>query len=157
MPRVKVQYRSTQKEVYKRFKQKYPEIKIDFDTWASVIYNFNYAFRDYVLETGYRCKFINGFGDFAITKWKPDKTRVVNGEERIVLPVDWKKTKEAGKKIYHLNYKTDGYKFKWKWFARAARIIDTSIWNFKPSRVSSRLLKHYIELSNYQHKYLSWK
>lgn len=155
--RVKVQYRTTQKEVYLRFKQKYPHIKISFNEWASVIYSFNYAFRDYVLETGHRCKFIHGFGDFAITKWKPDKTKIINGEEKVTLPVDWKKTKEAGKKIYYFNYNTDGYKFKWKWFARVGRICDTSLWNFKPSRVSSRLLKHYIQLLNYQHKYLSWK
>lgn len=156
MPRVKVAYASTKKDVFKRFKEKYPELIIDYTTWASIIYNFNYAFRDHILETGLKEKFIHGFGAFAITKWKPYKTVVVNGEEKMNLPIDWKKTKEFGKHIYHLNYNTDGYKFKWKWFNKSARFCVSSLWNFKPSRVTSRLLKHYLSLPDYKDKYLSW-
>lgn len=155
--RVAVQYSTTKKEVYKRFKQKYPQHDIDYTTWASIIYNFNYAFRDYALETGYKCRFIHGFGDFAITKWRPSKFVEINGEEKVNLPVDWKKTKEHGKYIYHMNFNTDGYKFKWKWFNSKARICVSSLWNFKPSRVTSRLLKHYLSLPDYQDRYLSWK
>lgn len=155
--RKSVEYRSSSKDVFKRFKQANPEIKIDFNTWISIIYNFNYSFRDYILETGYRGKFIFGFGDFAITKWKPFKTILVNGKEKINLPTDWKKTKEYGKRIYHMNYHTDGYKFKWKWFTNSGRFWSSALWNFKPSRVSSRLLNHYLTLPDYQDKYLTWK
>lgn len=155
--RVKVEYSTTKKEVFKRFKQKHPESTLDYTTWASIIYNFNYAFRDYLLETGYKAKFIHGFGEFAITKWQPHKVKTVNGEERINLPVDWKKTKEFGKIIYHMNYNTDGFKFKWKWFRHAARFHTSSLWNFKPSRVTSRLLKHYLSLPDYKDKYLQWR
>jgi len=157
MPRVKVEYATTKKEVYKRFKQKHPEITIDYTTWASVIYNFNYAFRDHLLETGFKHKFIHGFGEFAITKWKPNQTVIINGEEKMNLPVDWKKTNEFGRYIYHLNHHTDGYKFKWKWFNKAARFAAYPLWNFKPSRVTSRLLKHYLSLPDYKEKYLQWK
>ncbi len=155
--RVAVEYSTTKKEVYKRFKQKHPEINIDYTTWASVIYNFNYAFRDNILETGEKCKFIRGFGEFSITKWRPYKTTIVNGEEKMNLPIDWKKTNELGKIIYHLNYHTDGYKFKWKWFNNLARFNMSSLWTFKPSRVTSRLLKHYLSLPDYKDKYLQWK
>ena len=155
--RVPVQYRSTQKDVYKRFREKYPQHNIDFNQWATIIYNFNYAFRDYVLETGHKCKFIHGFGDFAITKWRPRKTVEIEGEEKINLPVDWKKSREYGKYIYHMNFNTDGYKFRWKWWNKAARFCVASLWNFKPSRVTSRLLKHYISLPDYQDHYLTWK
>lgn len=158
MPRVSVGYRTASKDTYKRFKENHPEIKIDYLTWSNIIYTFNYAFRDYVLETGILCKYIHGFGDFAITKWKPSKTKILpTGEETIALPIDWKKTKEHGKYIFHMNYNTDGYKFKWKWFNRNSKIFLTKYWNFKPSRVSSRLLKHYISLPDYQDKYLSWR
>jgi len=155
--RIKVEYRSTSKETYKRFKQRFPEHDIDYNTWATIIYNFNYSFRDYALETGHKCKFIYGFGDFAITKWRPNKTVLIDGEEKMNLPIDWKKTKEYGKTIYHLNYNTDGYKFRWKWFNKAGRFCMSSFWNFKPSRVTSRLLKHYLSLPDYKDKYLQWK
>lgn len=155
--RVSVQYRSTQKEVFERFKKKYPQHKIDYNTWVSVIYNFNYAFRDYLLETGYKEKFISSFGEFAITKWKPTRTKIIDGEEKITLPVDWQKTHEYGKIIYHMNFHTDGYKFRWKWFSKHARFNMSALWNFKPSRVTSRLLKHYLTLPDYKEKYLQWK
>lgn len=157
MPRVKVQYRSASKDVYKKFKQKYPQYKIDFNTWATIIYTFNYAFRDYILETGEKTKYMYGFGDFSITKWKPEKTIIYEGEEKVALPVDWKKTKEnGGKKVFHMNFGTEGYKFKWKWFTTSGRFFMYSLWNFKPSRVSSRLLKHYLSLPDYHYKYLEW-
>lgn len=157
MPRVPVSYRTTQKAVFERFKLKYPQFsKITYTEWVGIIYHFNYAFRDYLLETGFRSKFIHGFGEFAITKWRPHKTVVVEGKEMMNLPIDWKKTREIGKVIYHLNYDTDGYKFKWKWFAKIARFSNSSLFNFKPSRVTSRLLKHYLSLPDYKEKYLSW-
>lgn len=155
--RCKVEYRSTGKEVFKRFKQKYPQYNISYYEWSNIIYNFNYAFRDHLLETGEKCKFIHGFGEFAITKWKPKKIVEVDGVEKINLPVDWKKTREHGKYIYHMNFSTDGYKFKWQWFNKKARFTFSTLFNFKPSRVTSRLLKHYLSLPDYKDKYLSWK
>lgn len=157
MSRCSVEYRSTSKEVFKRFKEKYPEIKITYTKWCDVIYSFNYGFRDYLLETGDRAPFPCGFGKFAICKFKPRRTKLVDGVEIIGLPVDWKKTKEYGKKIYHMNYNTEGFKFRWLWFSSSARFEKYTIWNFKPSRVSSRLLKHYLTQENYQYKYLEWK
>jgi hypothetical protein len=152
-----VEYRTASKETFKAFKQTHPDVKIDFTTWANIIYTFNYAFRDYALETGHKCKYIFGFGEFAITKWKPHKTTLVDGEEKINLPVDWKKTKEYGKRIFHMNYHTDGYKFRWIWFTNSGRFWCSQLWNFKPSRVTSRLLNHYVNLPDYKEYYLSWK
>lgn len=157
MPRVSTEYRTASRSTFNKFKEKFPEVEIDYTTWANIIYSFNYAFRDYALETGYKIKFIHGFGDFAITKWRPNKIVEYEGEDKINLPIDFKRTKELGKTIYHMNYHTDGYKFRWKWFKKVARICMSKYWNFKPSRISSRLLKHYISLPDYQDKYLTWK
>lgn len=154
--RISVEYRSTSKEVFKRFQEKHPNIKISYRKWCDVIYSFNYGFRDYLLETGKKVPFPCGFGHFAVCKFKPKRTKLVDGQEYISLPVDWKKTREHGKKIYHLNYDTEGFKFRWLWFRTSARFQSAGVWNFKPSRVTSRLLKHYIS-EGYQHKYLEWK
>lgn len=157
MPRVKVEYRSTEKAVFKRFKEKHPDINIDYTTWCNVIYSFNYAFRDYCLETGMKGRLPYGFGDFAISKKKPKRhSTLPDGREVIHMPVDWVKTKKHGKYIYHMNNSTEGFKFKWKWFNTSARFFKAEVWNFKPSRLSSRLIKHYVSQENYQHKYLEW-
>lgn len=158
MPRVKVSYRSSSKEVYNKFCSRFPEIKLSFDKWKKIIYTYNELFRDYILETGDRVKLPWGLGSFSINKKKSRKTIDIDGREITVLPVNWKRSKEAGKKIYLLNSHTDGYRYKWIWFADDARIYQTSIWVFKPSRVSSRLLAHYLTKSgNYFQIYKQWK
>lgn len=155
--RVKVGYRSASREVYRRFLKTHPESTLDYTTWANIIYSFNYAFRDYALETGHKCKFPYGFGEFAITKWRPRKTKTLeDGREVISLPIDWKKSREYGKKIYHMNFTTEGFKFKWQWFIYTARFKKADIWMFKPSRVTSRLLKHYLTIPDQQYTYQEW-
>lgn len=157
MPRVPVEYRTTQKDVFKRFKLKYPEVNIDYNTWCSIIYNFNYAFRDYILETGHKIKFPYGFGDFTITKYKPRKEKELpDGKKVIGLPINWKRSKELGQIVYHMNYNTEGFKFKWRWDKTKARFSNSALWCFKPSRVTSRLLNHYLSQPDYQYKYQEW-
>lgn len=155
--RVHVDWRSASADNYKDFCKKHPAIKLSFDEWCKIIYAFNESFRDYVLETGEKAKFPYGFGEFSINKKKRKTMKVIDGKEYINLPLDWKKTKEKGKKIYNFNYHTEGYFFGWLWFKKAARIKNCDLWYFKPSRVTSRLLAHYLIVSGeYQRKYREW-
>lgn len=154
--RICYEYRSTSKEVFKNFKLKHPEVNLSYVEWCNIIYSFNYGFRDYCLETGKQAKFPFGIGVFCITKFKPKKFKEVDGVEKINLPVDWKKTKEKGFRVYHLNNHTEGFKFRWLWVVGTQRFHFSDIWSFKPSRVSSRFIKHYID-NNYSDKYQEWK
>lgn len=142
--RVKVEYRSTSRDVYNRFCQAHPDIKMAYKKWVEIIYAFNRAFRDYILETGEKVKFPWGFGDFAISKKLSKKFKEHNGKTYINLPIDWKKTKEAGKRIYNFNSHSDGYRCKWYWFVKDARFSNSCIWIFKASRESSRKITEYI-------------
>lgn len=159
MPRVKVSYRTGSKEAYKKFCAAYPHINLTFDKWQSIIYTHNYLFRDHILETGDKIKLPWGLGAFSVTKKKVKKFIRVKGEERIGLPVDWAKTRKAGRIIYHLNTHTDGYKFRWFWFLNDARFYHMDIWVFKPSRVSSRKLAEYLKRPNspYPEVYREWE
>lgn len=156
MPRVTVDWRSASREQYKNYCKKYPSIELTFDEWRNIIYTFNENFVTYILETGEKAKLPGGIGDFSITKRKRRKTSGLNGEF-INLPIDWKKTKEKGKKIYNFNYHTEGFGFNWIWFKETARFQHSKLWWFKPSRVTSRLLAHYIKTDDkYQHLYRQW-
>ena len=107
--RVAIEWRSGSKEEYEKFCKSNPNIKLSFIEWKNILYSFNDSFRSYILETGDKGKLPCGFGEFGINKKKRKKTKVLpNGKEYINLPVDWKKTKEAGKYIYIFNYHTDG-------------------------------------------------
>jgi nucleoid DNA-binding protein len=157
MPRVKVDWRSASKENYNEFCKKHIDIKLTFDEWRNIIYAFNEAFRDYILETGEKIKLPFGFGEFSINKKKRRKMKGADGKEFINLPIDWQKTKEKGKVIYNFNYHTEGFFFGWHWFKRSARFKHSDLWYFKASRTTSRLITHYINADDkYQHVYCQW-
>lgn len=156
--RTACEWRMASKANYKKFKEQFPDISLSYLQWSNIIYNFNYAVRDYILETGERFKLPWGFGEVSVTKKKRKQIYVLpSGEERINLPIDWQKTKKAGKRIFLFNFHTDGYSFKWKWFIHTARLRNSRLWVFKPSRLSSRMLKHYLSQPGYQFRYREWQ
>jgi len=157
MSRTKVDWRSGSKNNYKCFCKKHPEIKISFTEWKNIIYTYNDFYRNYVLETGEKIKVPFGLGEVSIIKKKRKVKKVIKGKEYINLPIDWKKTREAGKKIYIFNRHTDGYFFGWFWFKKKTNIKNPSFWYFKPSRTTSRLIKHYLTVDKkYQFLYKEW-
>ena len=158
MPRVHIEWRSSSKENYINFCKKNPNIIITFNEWKNIVYQYNEYFKNYILETGEKARLPFGFGEFSINKKKRKKFKNIKGEEYINLPVDWQKSKEKGKRIYNFNYHTEGYFFGWMWFKESARIKNIDLWYFKPSRITSRLLSHYIKTDDkYQHIYCEWK
>lgn len=156
--RTKVDWRSSSKDNYNNFCKKHPTIKLSFDEWRNIIYSYTDGFKEYILETGEKAKLPFGFGEFSINKKKRRKMKGVDGKEFINLPVDWKKTREKGKIIYNFNFHTEGYFFGWMWFKDSARLKQTDLWYFKPSRTTSRLLSHYLKTDGkYQNIYREWK
>jgi hypothetical protein len=157
--RVKIDWRSASKDNYNSFCKKHPSIKLTFDEWRNIIYSYNEAFKEYILETGERAKLPFGFGEFSVNKKKRRKMKGKDGKEDFVnLPIDWKKTREKGKRIYNFNFHTEGYFFGWVWFKNTARFRQSNLWYFKASRNTSRLLSHYLKTDDkYQHLYHEWK
>lgn len=155
--RVKVDWRSASRENYNSFCKLHPSMKLTFDEWRNIIYSFNDSFKNYILETGEKAKLPFGFGEFSINKKKRRKRKGLN-DEFLNLPIDWQKTREKGKRIYNFNFHTEGFFFGWMWFKQSARIKNIDLWYFKASRVTSRLLSHYIKTDDkYQHMYHEWK
>ncbi len=155
--RVKVDWRSASRENYTSFCKKHSSLNLTFDEWRNIVYSYNESFKNYILETGERAKLPFGFGEFSINKKKRKRRKGIN-DEYINLPVDWQKTREKGKLIYNFNYHTEGFFFGWMWFKETARLKNTKLWYFKPSRTTSRLLSHYIKTNDkYQHLYHEWK
>lgn len=158
MARVSVDWRSASKDNYNDFCKKHPLVNLSFDEWRNILYNYNDAFKHYILETGEKEKLVGSIGEFSINKKKRRRIKGVDGKEFVNLPIDWQKTKEKGKVIYNFNYHTEGYFFGWMWFKDSARFRNSDLWYFKPSRLTSRLLSHYIKTDNkYQHMYHEWK
>lgn len=156
--RTKIDWRSSSKDNYNQFCKRHPSITLTYDEWRNIIYTYNELFKEYILETGEKAKLPYGFGDFSINKKKRRRIKLADGKEFVNLPIDWQKTKEKGKVIYNFNYHTEGYFFGWMWFKPSSRFKNSDLWYFKPSRLTSRLLSHYLKTSDkYQHIYNEWK
>jgi len=157
MPRVKVGWRSASKENYLDFCKKNKDIKLSFIEWKQIVYSFNEEFRREILETGEKLRLPMGLGEFTIHKKKRKTYKEYDGVKKINLPIDWQKTREKGKIIYNFNYHTEGYFFGWLWFRNTARFKQNNMWNFKPSRVTSRLITTYLNTDKkYQNLYQEW-
>ena len=156
--RTKIDWRSSSKENYNNFCRKNPTIKITFDEWRNIIYQYNEHFKNYILETGEKARLPFGFGEFSINKKKRKKMKTVDGKEMVNLPVDWKRSKEKGKIIYNFNYHTEGFFFGWMWFKESTRLRNIDLWYFKPCRITSRLIRHYLNLNDtYKDLYREWR
>lgn len=157
--RVPKGWRMAGKATWKKFIEENPQLSISYVDFQNIIYGFNEGFRDYILETGERIKYPFGFGTFVIAKSKTKKFKKgKEGKQFIALPVDWKKTKELGFKVYHYNSHTEGFKFHYKRMRASCRFFLSNIWSFKPSRVSSRLLNFKLKQDpDHQHKYHEWE
>ena len=157
--RTKIDWRSSSKDSYNNFCKKHTSIKLTYDEWRNILYTYNESFKEYILETGEKIKLPFGFGEFSINKKKRRRLKNnVYGKEFVNLPIEWQKTKEKGKVIYNFNYHTEGYFFGWMWFKQTARFKNSDLWYFKPSRLTSRLLSHYLKTNDkYQNIYQEWK
>jgi hypothetical protein len=155
--RTKVDWRSTSKENYLDFCKKNPSTSLSFEQWKDIVYTFTDGIKEYILETGEKIKIPYGIGELSINKKKRKRIKSANGKEFINLPVDWQKTKEKGKIIYNFNFHTEGFFFGWQWFKVNSRFKFSDLWYFKASRLTSRLLAHYIKSNEkYQHIYREW-
>jgi len=160
MPRPKIEFRTASKDQYQKFCEQYPDTKISFKTFDKIIRTYNELFRDYILATGEKVKMPWGIGAFSINKKKTLKYFVKNGKKLITLPIDWVKTRAAGKYVYNFNGHTDGYKFRWLWFERDAYFLHSQLWNFIPCRRASRLLASNLkgsESKKYVDMYHEWR
>lgn len=153
MGRVIRQYRSDSKEAYTSFCNEYPQYNLSYTTWRKCLFNINYSYAEYILQSGDKVRLPNGFGDIAINKKKNAKYKIDpnTGKEKICLPVDWVESKKRGKKIYILNDHTEGYYFGWIFFRNSGKLKFSQCWGFKACRRGSRLLAKYIKDSSYDY------
>lgn len=160
MPRPVIQYRTTSAEAFRNFKEKYPNINISYETFKEIIRTCNKMIVEQVLDTGEKFRLPHGFGDLCIHKWKPKRWKTLpDGRQVNNLSVDWKKSRELGKKILHLNYHTGGYKFRWIWFKSKTTFKHSNVFSFKPNRITSRKLAQYLKIPNspYPQIYRHWE
>lgn len=68
------------------------------------------------------------------------------------LATDWITSKTVGKKVYHLNPHTDGFKYRFAWSKQRCIVKNKGLYRFKVCRDNARQLAYAIK--NKQHDYL---
>tara|TARA_R100000541_G_scaffold56072_2_gene65294 strand:- start:172 stop:642 length:471 start_codon:yes stop_codon:yes gene_type:complete len=106
---------------------------IDYKTYRSVIEEFNKkTIEDILLNTG-EFKVPHRLGEIRIQKRKMkfDPTK---------MKIDWKATREAGHKVYHLNDHRDNYRYRWYWRKKNVIVQNKTLYSFIASRANKREL-----------------
>jgi hypothetical protein len=160
--RPKFDFRTTHQDNFKQLKKDHPEFKkLKVSPWRQIIINYTEMYKEHALETGEMMDIPGDCGKLAIKK-KKRRTHVVDpktGKSHINLPVDWKKSHEKGKRMFIMNYHTDGYHFGWLWFKKTKKMMIKfpNIWKFKAMKATGKLLQHYLTVDQkYQNIYREW-
>ena len=95
-------------DIYKDYVKK-NDVELNYARYKRIIDEFNKVVKEEILERSQPFKMPYGLGVVCIVKYKPknytDKS----------LSVDYKSSKEEGKRIYHLNEHSNGYKYRLYW------------------------------------------
>jgi hypothetical protein len=148
-----IEYSSGDPCNYKDYMKENPESTLSYEAWLNIIRTFNEMFREYLLQTGERERIPYGMGSIAVNKSKTIATVVIAGRECPVLPIDWEKSRIAGRTIRITNNHSDGFRFKWRYFRNESTMRMKELWCFKPNRETSRMIVNYVKGED-GHKYI---
>lgn len=105
-------------------------LNINKALYKKICLEFNKLLSNSIMNNAFEFKMPSNIGSLRVKKIKGNKTR----------RVDWKTTKKHNTKVYHLNFHTDGYYYKWFWHKHKAIFTNKSAYSFTPTRYNKRTL-----------------
>lgn len=121
------------KDIYKFYKQSTVKgLQVDYKVFRDICDEFNKAIIDEILINSEDVKLPVRLGRLRIKKTK------MNFTDKNKLRIDWKKSKELKKRIYHMNEHTGGYKYRFFW--KKGIIKNITAYAFIPTRTNARRL-----------------
>ena len=125
-------------DIYKLYHKQYKKTPLDcsYKRFKDILDETDIKAREAILN-GSKVRFGHLLGDIGINK---KKQYLQNKEGKICLPVDWKLSKQYGKKMYHLNKETREFIYFIDWQNKKVQLINKSVYDFKPCRTFARML-----------------
>lgn len=139
----KVQGSLKLRDAYKRYIKEYPKgdtFFVEYKEYREVCELNNKLALKLILEESEVYKMYANLGDIEIEKKKMILTNLENK-----MKVDWKASKEAGTRIFHLNEHSDGHKYKFKWNKKTSRITNKKAYSLIINRTDKRRLAAHIK------------
>jgi|TARA_R110000737_G_scaffold318312_1_gene329198 hypothetical protein len=120
-------------EVYKHYKKEViPELQVDKKLFRAVCDEFNRLIVEAILIRSEEVRLPYRLGTIRIKKSK------MKYDDKNKLKIDWAASKKIGKRIYHLNDHTGGYKYRFYWTKGIVKNI--TAYSFLPTRTNTRHL-----------------
>lgn len=96
-------------DIYNSYIKEHKDVDVPYSRFKNILDSFNSEIKKSILDNSEMFKMPFGLGHICIVKYKP-KTYTPKS-----LSQDYKSSKEIGKKIYHLNEHSNGYKYRLYW------------------------------------------
>ena len=140
--------------------------QVSYSDYCTVLNMFNKGISKAIMEDAYEFILPKRLGTIRIKKYKP-KVRLDDDGKLITnnLAVDYKATnelwqnnpeaKKAGKKVFHLNNHSDGYRYIWYYSTYRSNLPNKSLYRFIPTRTNKRELSRLIKDDNFKGNYYS--
>jgi hypothetical protein len=131
-------------DTYKYYKKKHKKDHVDYTTYRQICNDFNQMFVQELFE-GKIKDLYNGLGKIYICKLPTDYTKPC---------LDYKSTKELGKKVYHTNIHSDGFYARFIWVKARARTKRVRKFIFTPTWANKRALASIMKTPGGHKKFL---
>jgi len=133
-------------EIYNFYKKEViPELQVDKQTFREVCDEFNKIIINKILLDSEEVRLPYRLGTVRVKKSK------MKYDDKNKLKIDWEASKKLGKRIYHLNDHTGGYKYRFYWTKGIVKNI--TAYSFIPTRTNTRNLASILKDKNRQLDY----
>ena len=120
-------------EVYKHYTQEViKELQVDRKLFRKICDEFNKLLIDEILISSEEIRFPYRLGTIKVKKSK------MKYDDKNKLKIDWAASRKLGKRIYHLNDHTGGYKYRFYWTKGIVKNV--TAYSFIPTRTNTRSL-----------------
>ena len=130
---------------YKNEVEDNPVYEIEYSEYVDIVTEFYKTVMDHILLKAGTFYMPYGLGDIYVVK---AKLKLENIDHK---QLDWKTTNEVGKRVYHLNEHSGGYKYLFQWEKFKSRIKKLYIYRFQLTRDNKRRLAQLIKSGEYDY------
>jgi hypothetical protein len=128
-------------DVYKKYKEDViPELQVDKKLFRKICDDFNRMLIEEILLNSEEVRLPYRLGTVRIKKSK------MKYDDKNKLKIDWAASRKLGKRIYHLNDHTGGYKYRFYWTKGIVKNI--TAYSFIPTRTNTRNLASILKDKN---------
>ena len=127
----------TLKDSYKFYTEDFSEQSaffVEYSVYKNICIDFNKMICKYILEEAGEFELPYRMGTLRIKKTKMDYSN------KNYMRPDWKRTKELGRTVYHLNDHTGGFRYRWAWDKSSIRTVGKKLYSFTATRTNKRTL-----------------